>query len=346
MSSDFIYAGRSLLSPHDKLTKAPIDYIYHSLIHPKAEIVTRIRNLRIIRNIDRKKYSALKRMLPYLVCGTFNPPFRNNDNFAYTEHFILDIDNLSQKSLTIEELKERLSHDKRVELAFASPSNDGLKVLFSLSEKCYDSGIFSLFYKVFARAFSGQYNLEQLVDPCTSDVSRACFMSVDEQAYYNPEPEKVRVGAFIDLSDPFGLFEAKHHEDAIDKKEKKVVKEQRVEENGPDDDALEHIKEILKLKNTRKKEKSIYVPQQLDEISDDLKKYIENTGVILNEIDNINYGKKLKMQVGHMFAEINLFYGKKGFTVVISPRNGTDDSLNQICADLVNSFFTSSGINS
>ena len=87
------------------------------------------------------------------------------------------------------------------------------------------------------------------------------------------------------------------------------------------------------------------VPHQLDEILDDLKKYIEDAGIIIKEIDNINYGKKIKMQVGHMLAEINLFYGKKGFSVVISPRNGTDNHLNQVCAELINSFFFSSDVN-
>lgn len=34
-------------------------------------------------------------------------------------------------------------------------------------------------------------------------------------------------------------------------------------------------------------------------------------------------------------AEINLFFGKKGFSVVQSPRTGTNAELNQLMADLI-----------
>ena len=37
-------------------------------------------------------------------------------------------------------------------------------------------------------------------------------------------------------------------------------------------------------------------------------------------------------------SEINLFYGKRGFSVVISPRLGTNEELNELLADLVKSF--------
>ena len=37
-------------------------------------------------------------------------------------------------------------------------------------------------------------------------------------------------------------------------------------------------------------------------------------------------------------AEINLFFGKKGFSVVQSPRTGTNAELNQLMADLIIGF--------
>ena len=56
-------------------------------------------------------------------------------------------------------------------------------------------------------------------------------------------------------------------------------------------------------------------------------------------VENIHYGKKFKFALGHRQAEINLFYGKKGFTAVITPRNGTNAELNQVCWQLVTEMF-------
>lgn len=344
MSSQTIYAGKSVTSTTERLRKVSIEYIYHSLTNPKESLETAVRTLRIVRNVDRKRYAALKRSLPYLVCGTFNPPFRKKENFAFTEYFIIDIDNLSQKSLNPETLKRRLVQDERVLLAFVSPGNDGLKLLFKLDERCYDAGKYSLFYKLFVRRFSELYHLDQLVDPCTSDVSRACFMSVDPQAYYNPDATSVRMADFVDFENPLEAFNLKSLEEKKEKQEKTKVKEQQSAEDGPDEEAIQHIKEILKVRNVKVKEKQIFVPQQLNEIIDDLKKYILDTGIVVTEVTNINYGKKIKMQVGRLVSEINLFFGKRGYTVVISPRSGTAPDLNQTCADLINSFFTTNVI--
>ena len=97
----------------------------------------------------------------------------------------------------------------RVVLSFLSPSEDGLKVFFKLKERCYDSGLYSLFYKAFLLEFSKQYVLHQVIDTRTSDVTRACFVSVDPDAYYNPDAVQVDIRAFIDMDNPFGCSNKK-----------------------------------------------------------------------------------------------------------------------------------------
>lgn len=81
-----------------------------------------------------------------------------------------------------------------------------------------------------------------------------------------------------------------------------------------------------------------YVPQQLNEIMGSLKSYVEETGIQLYEIINIQYGKKLRFRMGMKLGEINLFYGKNGFSVVQSPRCGTSADFNELMFQLVNSF--------
>jgi len=336
-----IMAGNNITSPSDMLSKVQEDYLYYSLRNPKPSVEARIRQLRIVYLLDPKKYAVQKRALPYFVCGIFNPPYRKNDNFAYTESFIVDIDKLTEKGLTVKGVREVVQADQRVMICFSSPSEDGLKIMFRLKERCYDSGIYSVFYKAFVRQFSMQYHLEQVVDSRTSDVSRACFVSMDPNVYFNPDCEPVDINLFIDTSNPFDLFAMKHQQDKDTKEADKQAKKENIA-NGltePEKDIMNKIKQCLHPNGKSLVEKPpVFVPSQLEEIMDDLKKYIEETGLLVTDIISIQYGKKVRIKMGLKEAEINLFFGKRGFTVVKSPRCGTNDSLNDVTANLIQSF--------
>ena len=139
-----VSAGSNITLKDDLLKKIPLDYLYRSIMSPKPELAAKVRQLRIVRNIDINKFNDLKKHLPYVVCAIFNPPYRRKENFAYTEYFVLDIDNISQKDFSLESIKELIVQDSRVVLCFVSPSEDGLKVFFRLKERCYDQNIFSI----------------------------------------------------------------------------------------------------------------------------------------------------------------------------------------------------------
>ena len=327
--------GTNIQSNADMLQKVPVKYLYDSLRHPRPDIVSSIRQLRIVRELDNKQYSLLKRKLPYLVCGMFNPPYRRTENFAYTEYFIIDIDHLSEKGLSLADTRKRIEKDTRTVLSFVSPGEDGLKVLFKFKERCYDSGLYSLFYKSFLSIFSEQYALQQVVDVRTSDVTRACFISIDPEAYYNPQADVIDLNAFI-ADNPYALLEQKRMQDL---QEKKLVATSKNESNpsDPDATAMERIKQLLNPK-PHKEKPPVYVPKELNDIITDLKSYIEQAGVVVSEIINIQYGKKLRFEMGLKKAEVNLFFGKRGFSVVQSPRSGTNAELNKLMADLVTTF--------
>jgi hypothetical protein len=59
-------------------------------------------------------------------------------------------------------------------------------------------------------------------------------------------------------------------------------------------------------------------------------------GITILEVIPIQYGKKIKFGVKHFWAEINVFHGKRGFSVVKTPKNGSNEELTQIAFDLVN----------
>jgi len=332
-----ISAGTNIASSSDELKKVNLKYVYDSLKNPHADIMSKVRQLRLVRELDPKQYSVLKKQLPYLVCGIFNPPFRRTENFAYTEYFVVDIDHISEKNLNIMDIRQSVENDERVCLSFVSPGEDGLKVFFKLKERCYDSGLYSLFYKLFLQSFSMQYNLQQVVDIRTSDVTRACFISVDPATYFNPNPVTVDLGSFIQLENAQSVFDMKHQ---VEQKENVCDKEnEEIKQIDPDQETINRIKQILNPKLNKAEEKHpVYVPEVLSSIIDDLKKYVENTGVIVTEIINIQYGKKMRFKMGLKLAEVNLFYGKRGFSVVQSPRTGTNMELNELMTDLVKQY--------
>jgi tetratricopeptide (TPR) repeat protein len=322
--------GKRITQKDDLLTAVEPQQVFEMIKQPDESIKTLIERLRLVRTIDKNQYGLLKRQLPYLVCGIFNPPCRRIENFGYTECFIVDIDHIAEKGLDINSLRARLTADSRTMLCFVSPGQDGLKIIFRLNEKCFDAGRYSLFYKTFIQILSRQYDFEQVIDKTTSDVSRACFVSYDPEIFFNPAAEVVLMKDFVDFDNPFGV-KALEHQLKKEEKEKKEEKPKENEPKGPDEDTLAFIKERLNAKKSAVRNKpQVYVPEQLNQILEKLVAYIGEIGVTIEEIIDIQYGKKFKFRYGILQAEVNLFFGKKGFSVVKSPRQGTSEQLNEL----------------
>jgi len=326
-----IQVGTKITQKEDVLKKVKVEYIYHKLRNPDPNIEAHVRQLRIVKQVDEKQYAFLKRQLPYLVCGIFNPPYRHLANFGYTEYFIVDIDHISDKIISLQHLKQTIQLDNRVMLCFISPSEDGLKILFKLKHKCYDAGIYSLFYKLFVKTFSQQYKLAQVVDTRTSDVTRACFVSVDKDAFFNENAEEIDINHYLKTEDYDQLLQLqKATEKTLSPATTSVIKI----DNAPDADTLQHIRKLLN-PTAKPLKKEPFVPEQLAAMLDVLLPILTNSGIQIVEVENIQYGKKIKLKVSLKEAEINIFYGKKGYSVVISPRRGTDDELNKLAAEII-----------
>lgn len=174
-----ILLGNSLKNSQEHLEQVEVSQLYDAIQNPSQELANTVRRLRLMRKIDEKKYASQKTFLPFFVCAKFEPAVRKTEYFAYTEYFVVDLDKLSSQGIIIGDLKARLMGDPRVMMCFESPSMDGLKVLFRLSEKCYDPGQYKLFYKIFVDKMARDYNIERCLDSRTCDVTRACFLSSD-----------------------------------------------------------------------------------------------------------------------------------------------------------------------
>lgn len=334
-----LYLGQNISAPSDTLQPIEEEQLLARIINPPQETRSLLQQLQSVRIMNNKSYAELKRRLPYFVCGTFNPPIRRTENFAYIDSFVLDIDHISAKGVSMDELRIRILSDQRVVLCYLSPSGDGLKVLFHLRERCYDSGLYSVFYRTFAQQFAAQYHIEQVIDSRTCDVTRACFLNHDPQAHYNPLAEAVDLNACISVANPSDLFD------------KKRLQEQQVSpstpampsahtDHDPDADSMAKIKEVLGLYHAKQTAKPIYVPEQLNAIMDDLVAFLAEVDIVVAEVVDIQYGKKIKARLGMKQAECNLFLGHRGFSVVISPRSGTDPQLNEMLQQLILAFLS------
>ena len=84
----------------------------------------------------------------------------------------------------LQQLKNQLLNDEyfETELLFISPSGDGLKWIISIdiTESTHQN-----FFQAIANYIKEVYRLE--VDKSGKDISRACFLPHDPEAYINPK---------------------------------------------------------------------------------------------------------------------------------------------------------------
>lgn len=331
-----ISLGNNITALNDPLRSIGTGQLFGMISRSSAELQSLISQLRMVLTLTPEKYGFLKRKLPYFTCGNFHPPYRKTANFNYIRYFMLDVDHLADKQLEPEAIKAAISADPRVCMAFTSPSADGLKIMLRLSENCYDAARFSLFYKVFAREFSKQHSLEQVIDSRTSDVTRACFLSSDPEAYFTENPEEVVMENFTDFENQLAIGETAR---AIKEQEKEQPSATAIDE--PDTkvplsgDILQEIKQKLNPRIKTRMEKNFFVPEQLDLMMPLIEEKTSGLNMRIKEIHPIQYGKKIVFEVGLYWAEINLFYGKKGYSVVKTPKRGSNDDLAEIAFRLI-----------
>lgn len=330
-----LYFGTAITAPSDPLRPVAIEDLYHSLRNPKPRIRQLVDQLRIMQTLDKSAYKVQKKLLPYLVCAAFKPAIRRRENFLNTEYFIIDLDGVSNH-FSKEALCEKLISDPQLLLLFTSPGGDGLKLLFRLKEKCSDYGLFSAFYKQFIQNLAARFHLHPVMDTATSDVTRACFISYDENAFYNPRANFVDMASY-NAFEPDTLWEAAQKATVAFKKEKEkeidltpVIKPAALA-----GDIMIAIRQKLNPDYRRPVKKQYYIPPQVDDYIQKISEELKQFNLQLIESNPINYGRKLKIGTNGIWAEINLFYGSRGFTFVKTTKTGSNGELAELCVQVL-----------
>lgn len=160
-------------------------------------------------------------------------------------------------------------------------------------------------------------------------------MSYDPQAFFNPTAETVDWENALNLDD---FREINHVEQEISLFEQQLPPT-TTEKKPLEVDLLKEIKQKLNPDFRPKKQKNIYVPEQLEQTLDTVIGQLHEKGVTVDEVTNIHYGKKFRVSVNQAWAEVNLFYGKKGFSVVKTPKRGSNAELADIAHQIIGELF-------
>jgi hypothetical protein len=132
-----------------------------------------------LRSLPIEEYKKQKLFLPAVTfSGIFNQRL-DKQVAEYSRLMIIDIDNLESELLI--NLSSLLKDDEYTYAMFISPSGNGLKVLFKLTNDNPDrhKAYFSAIQKHF------EENYAVLIDKSGKNISRLCFVSYDEELYIN-----------------------------------------------------------------------------------------------------------------------------------------------------------------
>ncbi len=318
-----LYFGMNLAQSHkEKLAPVSLEGLYQMISSPSPELIKLTAELEKIHQLDPEAFNRHKTKLPFFCGSEFHDGLRNCEQFIQATYFVLDVDHYFEVSQIDKEIeiKEKLKKDQRIALMYTSPSGTGLKLVLRLSTPITNTKRFADFYLSFAGKFASQYNLEKYIDFKTHDVTRVSFINVDMLAYHNPshipvDPEKYQSSfdVFASKTSPFS----------------EVPADAAAEKKQLDDETYQEILQTLNPK-TPKRKKNYIIPAILENIIEPVKSAMQEKGMEVLEVLNIHYGKKFRLKLEGSYAEINIYYGKNGFSVVKTPRSDVNEILNEI----------------
>jgi len=175
----------------------------------------------MIKENNKNKSDELKNnLLSFTVSAIFDEKRRKERVIKYYGVMVLDIDDLKDEE-EVERIKKEVEKIEYTKMAFVSPSGLGLKIIVETNNT--DVERHTEVYKELVNYYGNQLNVK--FDSQTCDVSRLCFFSYDETAYYNCESK---------------IF--------ISKKEKKMMENKVVSNGGEYNKVIERIIEFTKRK--------------------------------------------------------------------------------------------------
>ncbi len=322
-----ICIGHEIMHSHqDVLEPVSEEALYELIANPSPALNSLVGRLQRTLQISKQAYDSLKKQLPYFCCSEFVCNLRNTQNFRSISHFTIDLDGLKMNAEDFTALRKRLCEDEEVLMGFVTPSGVGFKLLFRLAEPVTDTKMFTDFYKSFAMQVASKYDIQQYVDFKTCDVTRVSFLSADPEAYFNADARAVLHTDYVGDVDLF-------RDDANDNYE---VKKREDEDKNLTANQYKKILEKLNPQAAKPSKPAPIVPEILSEIVAPITDKAAELDLNIKEVIDIQYGKKFVFVHDFHTAEVNVFYGRKGFSVVKTPKTKCDPDLTEVAFQLIN----------
>jgi hypothetical protein len=321
-------------------------------------LAAQVAMLRRLAHTDKGSYQARKKYLPFVIAAAFRGGIRRTDHVQAAYGWMLDLDHCYESQAQFERLQEQLWQDPRIWLMYVSPSGQGLKLLFRLDEPITNSKLFSDAYQAFARQFARQYELLDCIDLRTHDISRVSFLSHDPGARHRREPLRLHPRSYLTTGNhaPYPKIEPLPWEDeelppppvrpdtappppsvlppSQELPARELPSPETTKKREPEGEVWAQIRQTLRPEK-RVRRRQITLPVEIEEISGPIVQAAEALGLRLKDMPDQNYGRKFVFTYQHLWAEVNVYYGKHGFSVVKSPKSGSHPELREIIFELV-----------
>lgn len=312
-----LYIGHNIrANPPETLSLIEPEPLLHLLSAGDSPLMAEVARLRKLAQLDKKAYATAKLGLPYLIGAVFGDNIRHTDHFEAIHYLILDFDQCLQSPVQSQHLRQRIALRSEVWLMFVSPNGSGLKVWFRLQEPCTDPAVFKAFYRAFSSKFAEDIDLLGTLDTRTCDVTRVCFLSHDPSTYYSPNATpldwqhwQAKQDEFNDISLDGSLN--------IELPSKPTLN-------------TEVYQQILKKVNPKapaRPHNEPHVPALVESVQATLVQLLEVHDIGIEQLVRLPYGLKFCCMRQLKRAEVSVFYGKRGFSVVKTPKSGTDGML-------------------
>jgi VirE N-terminal domain len=333
-------------------------------VHLRDEIA----RLRKVKSLDVDAFRRLKTRLPIVCCGEFRDGLRRTANFERIGAFVLDVDHYSSDVAALSDLRARLTQaDDRIAMAFVSPGGDGLKLLFVMDAVCTDTKRFSDFYKAFAYEFGDRHGLTAYIDFRTADATRVCFLSYDADCYHDPlsslvcwsaylpeatqslfvgavgsvasggqlhgrvgEGQQAAAALGVAMPSAFGVVLSLPVATAL------PLGEQPNRSHAIRPDVYKEL--LVKLETKARPNplvQAVFVPEVLEHVMSPIATGLAVEQIAVTFVRSIQFGKQLDLRCGADTAALNVYYGKRGFSVVVVPRQQSNGSFGDLCQFLV-----------
>lgn len=343
MTTPTLSFGTQITSANDVLRPLSTREMY-ALVTTDTALQRTTERLRAVQSLDKEAYRTAKTRLPYVVGSTFVADaegrlVRRTTAFEAAHYFILDLDNCPGLA---GQVPDAVRQNEYVELAFVSPGGNGLKLFFRLLEPflaTHGTGVpkqFTAAYRAFAAHIGEQFRWANSLDLRTCDVTRACFLAHDPSAYFNPEAMPVDARLWRVEADELPQQPVQVGEEAHAGRDG-ATQRRPAAERPIDPIAYQRVlKQVNPHTTAVRPARQTHVPDALHPLEPDVRLICERLGWTLTAVQPLNYGLKFMIQQGFRTAEVNVFWGKRGYSVVKSPKTGTDPDLSGLfCEQLV-----------